>query len=146
MPPVSVHNQENGFPLRVPNINDASQWNCDDFDTSGERLVGELVSDGTGDKLDERLDEELDGDEHSDSSRLLLDAFSLSQSTSLMMIMLDGAGVISTSSSELASDDLMLLLSSLDVILSVNLFLLKRFLRFRHGSVRGNGGCWLVDF
>lgn len=101
--------------------------------------MGELVSDGTGDKLDERLDVKLEGEEHSDSSRLLFDAFSLSQSTSLIMIMLDGAGVISTSSSELPSDDLMLLLSSLDT-LKVSLFLLKRYLRFRQGSVSGNGG------
>lgn len=93
---------------------------------SGERLVGEFESEGTGDKLDDRLEVKLDGDE----------TFSLSQSTSLMMIMFDGAGVISTSSSELPSEDLILLLSSLD-IRSVNLFLLKRFFRFRHGSVSG---------
>lgn len=86
------------------------------------------MSEGTGDKLDERLEVKLDGDE----------ALSLSQSTSLMMIMLVGAGVISTSSSELPSDDLMLLLSSLDTR-SVNLFLLKRFFRFRQGSVSGKG-------
>lgn len=105
---------------------------------SGERQVGEFDRDGTGDRLEERLDAKLDGEEHSDSSRLLFDVFSLSQS-SLMMIMFVGGGeVISTSSSELPSDDLMLLLSSLDTF-SVNLFLLKRFLRFRHGSVRGNG-------
>lgn len=123
----------------------AHQWNCDDFDTSGERLVGEFERDGTGDKHDDRLDVKLDGDEHSNSpSRLLFDALSLSH-TSLMMIMLVGGGeVISTSSSELPSDDLMLLLSSLD-IRNVNLFLPKRFLRFRHGRVSGNGG-WLQGF
>lgn len=85
------------------------------------------MSEGTGDKLDERLEVKLDGD----------DTFSLSQSTSSMMIMFDGAGVISTSSSELPSDRV-LLLSSLDTR-SVNLFLLKRFFRFRHGSVSGKG-------
>lgn len=117
-------------------------WNRDDdFDTSGVRLVGELVSDGTGDKLDDRLEAKLEGDEHSDSSGLLFDGFSLSQFTSLMMIMFVGGDAISTSSSELPSADLMLqlLLSSLDT-LNVNLFLLKRFLRFRQGRVSGNGG------
>lgn len=97
--------------------------------------MGEFVKDGVGDKLDERLDVRLDGDEQSDSSRLLLEVFSLS---SLIIIMPVGAAVISTSSSELPSDDLMLLLSSLDT-LNVNLLLLNRFFRFRHGSVRGNG-------
>lgn len=88
--------------------------------------MGEFVSEGTGDKLDERLEVKLDGDE----------TFSLSQSTSLMMIILGDN--ISTSSSELPSEAFVLLLSSLD-IRNVNLFLLKRFFRFRHGSVSGKG-------
>lgn len=118
--------------------------NCEDFSTSGERLVGELASDGTGDKLDERLEVKLDGDEQSDSSRLLFEVLSLSHASLMMIIDREGAAVISTSSSELPSDDLMLLLSSLDT-LNVNLFLLNRFFRFRHGSVRGNGG-WHIGF
>lgn len=133
-----------GVSSSVGCLNVTTHWNCDDFDTSGERLVGELVSEGTGERLEERLDAKLEGDEQSKSSRLLFAVFSLSQS-SLMMIILVGAEVISTSSSELPSDDLMaLLLSSLGTR-SVNLLLLKRFFRFRHGSVRGNGG-WLDDF
>lgn len=112
-------------------------WNCV-FDTSGVRLVGEFVSDETGERLEERLDVKLEGEEHSDS---LL--FSLSQS-SLMIIMLV-ADVISTSSELFSDDDLMLLLSSLET-LKVSLFLLKRFLLFLpQGSLRGNG-CGFDDF
>lgn len=122
-----------------------AQWNCDDFDTSGERLVGEFERDGTDDKHDERLDTKLDGDEHSNSSRLLFDGLSLSLTSLMMIILVIGGGeVISMSSSELPSDALMLLLSSFD-IRNVNLFLPNRFLRFRHGRVSGNGG-WLQDF
>jgi hypothetical protein len=117
----------------------------DDFDTSGVRLVGELVSD------EEKLDVEIeDGEEQ--MSVVPFDALSFSQSTSLIIIMLlvpgDVDTTISTSSSELVdSGDLVrLLLSSLGTrlmmmpLLLMLLLLLNRFLRFRHGSVNGNGG------
>lgn len=122
------------------------QWNCDDFEATGERLVGEFERDVTGDKRDERLDATLEGDEHSNcsSSWLLFDALSLSHSLMMIMLLFGGGEVISTSSSELPSDDLMLLLSSLDTS-NVNLFLLNRFFRFRQGRVSGNGG-WLQGF
>lgn len=57
----------------------------------------------------------------------------------------DGAGDISTSSSaDELSSDFVLLLSSLD-ILSVNLFLLNRLLRFLMGRMSGNGGGCIDD-
>jgi len=84
-----------------------------------------LDRDGTGDRLDDRLEAKLDGEEHSDSSRLLFEVFSLSQSSLMMIMFVVGDEVISTSSSELPSDDLMLLLSSLDTR-NVSLFFVEK--------------------
>jgi hypothetical protein len=120
------------------------------FDTSGVRLVGELVNDEGDNDGDRLLDVDIDdGDEQ---SSLLLPIpfdvkFSFSQSTSLMIIMrLEFVDVISTSSSELPDSDdreqlimFLLLLSSLQGTRNVNLFLLNKFLRLRFGSVSGNG-------
>lgn len=77
------------------------------FDTSGVRLVGELVNDEGDNDEDKLLDVDIDdGDEHS-SLLLFDDIFSFSQSASFIIIIRldDDVDIISTSSSELVDSN-----------------------------------------